>query len=85
MIATYSDRLELMKLFIEKKASLDAIENAGWTALMIAANFNYINAAKLLIESGADATIKSNEDKKASDIATTKEMKKILIEAEKTK
>ena len=50
----------MIKLLIEESAYIDCESPNGTTPLMMAARYGTIDAVKLLIEEGADPTIKNN-------------------------
>lgn len=50
----------------------------GFTLLMLASSYNFVELAKSLIEKGANVNIENSQNKKAVDFAKTDEMKKLL-------
>ncbi|HEY0587816.1 MAG TPA: ankyrin repeat domain-containing protein [Pseudoduganella sp.] len=50
--------LDIMKLLLERHANIDAASPTGTTPLMLAAREGQEDAAQLLLEQGADATLK---------------------------
>jgi hypothetical protein len=51
------DFIEIMKQIIQRGADVDRVNKNNWTALMYAASEGYLDAAKLLIEAGADLNV----------------------------
>jgi len=80
------DTDEVPMLLIEKGATLDNQITAGgflgYTALMFAAEHNLINVVKLLLEKGANKTLKNAKGKTALDLASTNEMRDLLADPE---
>jgi len=56
--AAASGDLDIMKLLLERSAFIDAASPTGTTPLMLAAREGQEQAVKLLLEEGADATLK---------------------------
>ena len=54
---------------IESKAAVDKANKRGDTPLIIAAYYNLMTAVRLLVESGADTTIRGDENKTAAEWA----------------
>ena len=61
--------LEVMSLLLEKHAYIDAASPNGSTPLMMAALYGSPSAVKLLLEAGADPTLKNNLGLTAIDFA----------------
>jgi ankyrin repeat protein len=61
--------VELIKLFIANYAYIDAAAPNQTTPLMMAARHDHFDAVKLLLEEGADATLKNQLGMDASDFA----------------
>ena len=59
----------IMKLLIDAGLSVDARDNKGYTALMIAANQQTPDRVRDLLKLGADATLKNEAGKTALDLA----------------
>jgi len=68
--ATYGN-VPIMAYLIEQKLEINAQSNGGNTALHAAACMGFYDAAKLLLEKGADRTIKNKEGKTAAQAAKT--------------
>lgn len=62
-------------------AELDAVDNRGWSALMIAAERGHAEVATLLLERGADPTIADNDGRRAADLATDEALRASLLAA----
>jgi ankyrin repeat protein len=58
--ATYQQRLDVVRLLIERGADVDQGDNAGWTPLHLAAANGYLEIARLLLDAGADVSAQSD-------------------------
>ena len=67
--AATNGHLAVMQLLIDESAYLDAESPNGSTPLMMAAHYGTPSAVKLLLESGADPTLKNNLGLSAIDFA----------------
>ena len=67
--AASSGHLEMMNLLLEKHAYIDAESPNGTTPLMMAAHYGTAAAVKLLLEAGADATLRNQLGMTAIDFA----------------
>ena len=67
--------LEVMTLLLDAGANINATEDDGDTALIIAAYFNNLDACKLLVARGADKTIQGKDGKTAKFYAEKWEKK----------
>ena len=67
--AATNGHLAVMQLLIEENAYLDAESPNGSTPLMMAAHYGTPSAVKLLLESGADPTLKNNPGLSTIDFA----------------
>ena len=67
--AATNGHLAVMQLLIDENAYLDAESPNGSTPLMMAAHYGTPSAVKLLLESGADPTLKNNLGLTAIDFA----------------
>jgi ankyrin repeat protein len=61
--------LEVMRLLLESHAYIDAASPNGSTPLMMAAMYGNASAVKLLLEAGADSTLKNDLGLSALDFA----------------
>lgn len=68
--AATSGSANLVRLLVDKSAYLDATSSSGVTPLMMAARFNHRDTVKLLMELGADPTLKNQSGMTARDYAT---------------
>ena len=68
----------LFSLLIDCGADVNAQNRFGSTPLLIAADYNNINAARILIANSADITIMNNYKKTPMDIALENEHKQIV-------
>ena len=68
--AATNGHLAVMQLLIDESAYLDAESPNGSTPLMMAAHYGTPSAVKLLLESGADPTLKNSLGLSAIDFAT---------------
>ena len=74
MIASGQGRTDTARLLIESKAAVDKIIHThawkdGGTPLIIAASMNNMTTVRALVESGADTTIRGDENKTAAEWA----------------
>lgn len=60
---------EIAAILLEHKARIDALAPANFTPLMIAAREGQESTVRLLLEAGADATLKNTESLTAAQIA----------------
>lgn len=59
----------IVQMLLDKKAKLDALSPNGTTPIMMAARNGYILTVKLLLDAGADATLKNQQGMTAIDFA----------------
>ena len=67
--AILSGNVEILKIVIDAKADLDARFDKEWTALMLAAQRNQPEMVRILLESGANSTLKNEAGLTALQIA----------------
>lgn len=67
--ASTNGHLEVMRLLLEHHAYIDAESPNGTTPLMMAAHYGSAAAVKVLLEAGADPTLKNKLDLTAIDFA----------------
>lgn len=67
--AATNGHLEVMQLLLEENAYIDAASPNGTTPLMMAAMYGTPSAVKLLLEAGADPTLKNIQGLSALDFA----------------
>ncbi|MBC6973252.1 ankyrin repeat domain-containing protein [Bacillus sp. Xin] len=70
--AIANKKIELATFLIEQGADVNAIQSGGWTGLHEAALLGDEKIVALLIENGADKSIKKDDGKTAYDIALEK-------------
>jgi len=68
-MAVYTGSADLVKLFLEKGADIDAQDNNGDTALHIATRRGYLDVVKVLLEHGANANLRNKFGETPLDIA----------------
>jgi ankyrin repeat protein len=70
--AAASRSLEIMKLVLDRGASVNSRQHGGWTPLHSAASHGDLAAIELLLARGADARLLSDDGKTAFDMAVDK-------------
>jgi len=65
-----SNSIKLIKYFLEKKISPNEVNKEGQTPLHLAVKSGKIEIIELLMDNGADKSIKDNKGKKPFDYAT---------------
>lgn len=73
-LAVASGDIRIVRMIIDADASLDIRGPDGWTALHQAADKCFAEIYKLLLESGADRTIRSNAGNTTRNFDTSKEI-----------
>ncbi len=68
----------VVDLLVARGAMLDAADNRGRTALMIAASLGDAATVDILIQHGADRALRDKEGKTAADLATNAEVRALL-------
>jgi len=71
-------RTNIATLLIENKASIDIVDNKGWTPLHYACRYSHADTAKLLIQNGADITLSNIVGKTPLDYIEDPKLKKEL-------
>eukprot|EP00931_Biecheleriopsis_adriatica_P064779 TRINITY_DN3947_c0_g3_i1.p1 TRINITY_DN3947_c0_g3~~TRINITY_DN3947_c0_g3_i1.p1 ORF type:complete len:1024 (+),score=185.40 TRINITY_DN3947_c0_g3_i1:82-3153(+) len=69
----------LVKVLVSKNAKVDRQNSEGNTALMLAASKNDISGIHALLEEGASAGVKNHNGKSAFDLATSPEVRTLLM------
>lgn len=64
-----ADVKETLELLIKRGARLDDADDRGRTALMMAAELGHVTAIEVLMQAGADASLKDKAGKSAADLA----------------
>ncbi|HMM55083.1 MAG TPA: ankyrin repeat domain-containing protein [Candidatus Desulfobacillus sp.] len=72
MVAAMIGDGKQVKELISAGANIDAIDSRGWTSLMHAASNNEVEVIEYLLRSGADPTVRNNENHTAAEIAQRK-------------
>jgi len=75
--ATYGN-VEIMKYLVDQKIDINGSSNGGNTALHAAACMGFYDAAKLLLEGGADRTLVNREGKTASQSAKNDRIRELI-------
>jgi ankyrin repeat protein len=68
----------VVDLLISRGAEIDASDDRGRTALMMAAELGHAEVAAMLIGRGADRTIRDNSGKSALDLAANDSVRQAL-------
>jgi ankyrin repeat protein len=61
----------VVRLLLDRGAPIDAVDNRGRTALMIAAEAGDAAVVGALLDRGADQTVRDSQGKTARDLATS--------------
>lgn len=77
-VATYGHNPDVIKLLIEKKASVNMRGGVNGTALLGAVSYGKMDVVKLLIDAGADVNMKNCDGETALDIATKRGDKEMI-------
>lgn len=75
--------LQLAQVLLDKGININLQTPGGMTALMAAVKTNNIKGVQLLLERGADKTLKNNKGKTAFDLATDPDIKELLSDEPK--
>ena len=76
--AGIDDAQSVAKLLLDHGARLDAVDNRGRTALMIAAETGHLEMAELLLKRGAKRELRDKRGKSAADLASSAAIKRLL-------
>ena len=63
------DGLHTVARILEAGPEIDAVDNRGWSALMIAAERGHLEIAELLLDRGADPMIADKQGRRAVELA----------------
>jgi ankyrin repeat protein len=63
------DGLDTVARILEAGPEIDAVDNRGWSALMIAAERGHLEIAELLLDRGADPSIADKQGRRAVELA----------------
>ena len=69
VLETSTDHLDVVKALLRAGAPVNTRDDAGETALMLAAEVGNVKAVKRLLKAGADRTLLNKEGKSATDLA----------------
>lgn len=83
MMAAYVQNIQACQYLVQKGAHLDAIDNAGETALMYAARAHDYEIIALLLKSGANFKLKNLQGLNFIDIMKAYQYSKLLIQLER--
>jgi uncharacterized protein len=70
--------LETIELLLDRGAAIDAADNRGQTALMIAAELGHVPVVEVLLRRGADRSKTDKGRKRAIDLATSTAVREML-------
>lgn len=77
--------IEIAQYLLDKGANINAKTRNGWTALMYASDYGYLDMVKFLVKNGADINAITDEGYTALNVALDKEVENFLIEAGATR
>lgn len=83
MFAAYHGHPDVAKALLDAECDIHAVGTNGWTALHWATDRDHQELVYLLLEAGADPTIKGERGELASERTKDKELKNTLRNAEK--
>jgi uncharacterized protein len=72
------DAKNVVKLLLDRNADINAVDDRGRTALMIAAELDHAAIVDMLLEHGADRSITDKQQKTAVDLATSDAVRQAL-------
>lgn len=76
--ATYKNNVEICRLLLDHKVNVNAIDLKDGTALHIAATMKHDTICKMLVEAGADLTIRNSSGYLPQDVVCSEEMYNLL-------
>jgi len=79
--APRQDGVTTVRRLLDLDARLDALDNRGWSALMIAAERGHAEIAGLLLERGADPTFVGKDGRDAAALAADEALRARLLSA----
>ena len=71
----------VIDLLLKAGAELDAMDDRGRTALMMAAELDHAEVVDVLIKSGADRNLRDKADKSVFDLSANDEVRRVLASA----
>ena len=72
------DAVDVVALLLDAGAPIDAVDNRGYSALMIAAEGGHAAVAQALLAHGADRDLKDKAGKRARDLAASADLRAAL-------
>lgn len=69
ILAATPGRANIISLFLDANADIDAQDNTGSTALMYAASYGHLKAVEILLSEGADPNLQNNHGHTALELA----------------
>jgi ankyrin repeat protein len=78
-LAARCNKIDIALALIQRFANVNSKNEQGWTPIATAVRCNHLGFVKLLLEYGADPSIKSKCQRSAYDLAVTVEMRKLFI------
>lgn len=79
--APRQDGVATVRRLLDLGAQPDAVDNRGWSALMITVERGHAEVAALLLERGADPTIAGKDGRNAADLASDEALRASLLSA----
>jgi ankyrin repeat protein len=79
--ACYSSSPEVIRLLVEAGADINDTNEEGTTALMYASSASRVECVKILLSLGADTTLQNEDGFSALELATNREVFKVLRSA----
>lgn len=79
--APRQDGVATVRRLLDLGAQPDAVDNRGWSALMIAAERGHAEVVAFLLERGADPTIAGKDGRRAADLASDEALRTRLLPA----
>ena len=77
-MAAAAGKLELIKVLLERGASVDTLDKQQFTPLMFAAAGGHLKLAQVLVDAGADIVLEQADGKTARDLADAKEHDEVI-------
>ncbi len=76
------DGVETVRRLLDRGAPIDAADNRGWSALMIAAERGHGEIMGLLLERGADPSLRDDQGRRAVDLTSDEDLRAALSAAQ---
>ena len=77
--------IEMVRCLLERGVDINGQDSWRNTALIVASMWGHADVVQLLLSKGADVTIKNKEGQTALDVASNREIAKLIKEAKKRK